>query len=306
MQRAKDFILKTVREFMADDPFVLAGALSYYTLLSLAPLLLMIVSVAGLIYGEVAARGEVLANLEETIGTPAAQLAQDLLANAYKRGSGWLAATIAGVGVLVGATTALAQLQAALNKIWQVTPQKQPVLALLQARLMSLLFVMVLGAAVIASLVASSVLSALASGTTEALSFVWRLLDIAVPLGLMTVLFAMLYKLLPNATMRWRDVWVGAALTSLLFTIGRLLIGIYVGRAAIASPYGAAGSVVGLLVWVYYSSIIVLFGAEMTQVYARMFGAGVERKRFHGDDTPVPPTTPRPYGATVLDTGNES
>jgi membrane protein len=277
-------VRQTIREFVAEDPFTLAGALSYYTLLSLAPLLLVVVAVAGIIFGEEAARGEVLAKLEQAIGTQAAGLAQDLLANAHERGSGWLSATVGGVGVVIGATTALAQLQASLNQIWGVKPSPRAWYALLRTRLMSLVFVLVLGAAVIASLVASSVIAALSSRTTDALDFVWRLADLGVPLALMTGLFAALFKLLPDAQVRWRDLWVGAAITSVLFTLGRILIGLYIGRAGVTSAYGAAGSVIGLMVWIFYSSIIILFGAELTQVYARLFGGDVRQK----GDKPVP------------------
>jgi membrane protein len=270
---------QTIAEFMTEEPFTLAGALSYYTLLSLAPLLLLVVAVAGLVYGEEAARGEVLAKLDLAIGTQAAGLAQDLLANAHQRGSGWVSALIGGVGVLIGATTALTQLQRSLNKIWGVQASGRAWYALLRSRLLSLLFILVLGSAVIASLVASSVITALSSRTIDALDFVWRLADIGVPLALMTGLFAVLFKLLPDAEVRWRDLWVGAAITSVLFTLGRLLIGIYIGRAGVTSAYGAAGSVVGVMVWVYYSSVIILLGAELTQVYARLFGGDIRQKQ---------------------------
>lgn len=270
---------QTIAEFIEEDPFTLAGALSYYTLLSLAPLLLMVVAVAGIIFGEEAARGEVLAKLDLAIGTQAAGLAQDLLANAYRRGSGWVSAVIAGIGVLIGATTALSQLKSSLNKIWGVQASKRAWYALVRTRLLSLLFVLVLGAAVIASLVASSVITALSSRTTETLDFVWRIADIGVPLALMTGLFAVLFKLLPDAEVRWRDLWVGAAITSVLFTVGRLVIGMYIGRAGVTSAYGAAGSVVGLMVWVYYSSVIILLGAELTQIYARLFGGDVRQRQ---------------------------
>lgn len=270
---------QTTSEFIEEDPFTLAGALSYYTLLSLAPLLLVIVAVAGIIFGEEAARGEVLAKLDLAIGTQAAGLAQEVLAHAYQRGSGWLSATIGGIGVLVGATTALAQLQSSLNKIWGVkSEEKRAWFAMLRTRAVSLLFVLVLGTAVIASLIASSVIAALSSRTADSLDFVWQLADIGVPLALMTVLFAVLFKLLPDAQVRWRDLWVGAAITSVLFTLGRILIGIYIGRAGVTSAYGAAGSVVGLMVWIYYSSVIILLGAELTQVYARLFGGDVRQK----------------------------
>lgn len=283
MRKLVSLVKQTFTEFAAEEPFTLAGALSYYMLLSLAPLLLMIVSIAGLVYGEEAARGEVLAKLEMAIGAPAAELAQEVLANAYHQGAGWFSATVAIVGVLLGATTALAQMQGALDRIWGVKAPKRAIVALLRGRLMSLIIIMLCGTAVIASLVASSVITALSSRTVDALDFIWRLADIGVPLVLMTALFAMLFKLLPNAEVRWRDVWIGALLTSALFTLGRILIGIYIGRAGVTSAYGAAGSVVGLMVWIYYSSIIVLLGAELTQVYANNFGGDVRQRHFMGE-----------------------
>ena len=270
---------QTIAEFLAEEPFTLAGALSYYTLLSLAPLLLLVVAVAGILFGEEAARGEVLAKLDLAIGSQAAGLAQELLAHAYQRGSGWVSAVIGGAGVVICAATALAQLQGSLNKIWGVRASKRAWYAVVRTRLLRLLFVLVLGAAVIASLIASAVITALSSRTAEALDFVWRLADIGVPLALMTGLFAVLFKLLPDADVRWRDLWVGAAITSVLFTLGRLVIGLYIGRAGVTSAYGAAGSVIGLMIWVYYSAVIILLGAELTQVYARLFGGDVRQKQ---------------------------
>jgi membrane protein len=276
MHRLVSLLKDTGREFLDEDPFTMAGALSYYTLLSIAPLLLMIVAIAGLVYGEEAARGQVLATFESSVGADAAEFAQDVLAKAHQQGSGWLSAVVAAVGLLIGATTALAQLQAALDKIWGVKAPPKPVMALLRGRLFSLILVGVLGATVVASLVASSVLSALSSRVDgPAWDWLWRAADIGVPLVLMTGLFAMLYKLLPNAVVRWREVWIGAAVTSLLFAVGRVAIGFYIGRSGVASAYGAAGSVIVLMVWIYYSSLIVLFGAEITQVHARRSGAEI-------------------------------
>jgi membrane protein len=276
MRKLVDLMKETGKEFVAEDPFTLAGALSYYTLLSIAPLLLMIVAIAGLVYGEEAARGQVLATFQSAIGTEAAGLAQDVLAQAHNKGSGWLSAIIAAVGLLVGATTAFAQLQAALDKIWGVKSASKPIVALLRGRLLGFCLVVTLGFLVVVSLIASSILSALASHTDgEAWALIWRLVDIGVPLVLMTGLFAVLFKVLPEAVVRWREVWIGAAITSLLFAVGRVGIGIYLGRSGVASAYGAAGSVIVLMVWIYYSSIIVLFGAEITQVYARRHGEAI-------------------------------
>jgi membrane protein len=287
MHRLVTLLKDTAKEFIDEDPFTIAGALSYYTLLSMAPLLLMIVSIAGLVYGEEAARGQVLATFESAVGTQAAGLAQDVLANAYERGSSFFSAVVAVIGLLVGGTTAFAQLQGALDKIWGVKAPPRPWLAVLRGRLLSFLFVGLLGVIAVASLVASSIISALSEvANGAAFDWMWRLADIAVPLVLMTGLFAVLFKWLPDATIRWREVWIGAAITSLLFAIGRVAIGIYIGRSGVASAYGAAGSVIVLMVWIYYSSIIILFGAEITQVYARQSGAAIVGK-FSEADAPA-------------------
>lgn len=276
MHRLVALLKETGKEFIDEDPFTLAGALSYYTLLSIAPLLLMIVSVAGLVYGEEAARGQVVASFQSSVGPQAAGLAQDVLAQAYEQGSSWFSAVIAAVGLVVGATTAFAQLQGALDKIWGVKAPPRPLIAVLRGRLLSFLFVVMLGITTVATLVASSLLSALSSRVEgPAWDWLWRVADFCVPLVLMTGLFAVLYKWLPDAKIRWREVWVGAAITSLLFAIGRVAIGFYIGRSGVASAYGAAGSVIVLMVWIYYSSLIVLFGAEITQVHARQSGAAI-------------------------------
>ncbi|HEY0133655.1 MAG TPA: YihY/virulence factor BrkB family protein, partial [Nannocystis sp.] len=189
----------------------------------------------------------------------------------------------------------LGQLQSSLDKIWDVKASKRAWFAVLRSRFMSLLFILLLGTAVIASLIASSIITALSNHTVDALDWMWRVADIGVPLVLMTGLFAMLYKMLPDAEIRWRDVAIGAIITSVLFTLGRFLIGIYIGRAGVTSAYGAAGSVIGLMVWVFYSSVIVLFGAEITQVYARRYGGDIRQKRFIGEapDAVNPPAAPQ-------------
>lgn len=279
MKRVRDVwsaIKDAVTEFMGEDPFTQAGALSYYTLLSFAPFLLLLIAVVGFIYGEEAAKGEIVGRLSGMIGPDAAKVAQDVLAHANKAGGGVLSAIIGGVVLLAGATSAFGQLQGALNQIWGVKPAHSGIWGVLRARLLGFLLILMMGAAVIALVVGSSVVSALAAMPgIDGVPGLWRLADLATAFVVMTALFAMMFKLLPDATVRWRDVWVGAAITSLLFSIGRWGIGLYLGRASVGSAYGAAGSVVVMMAWIYYSSIIVLFGAEITQVYARRFGADI-------------------------------
>lgn len=263
-------------EFSREDPFTQAGALSYYTMLSLAPFLLLLVAIVGLVYGEEAARGEVVDRLEHLIGGEAAGLAQDILAHAHKAGGGWMSAIISGVVMLVGATTAFGQLQSALDHIWGAAPSQAGWRNTVRGRLLGLVLILALGAAVVALLVAGSIVSGLSSMPgVEGLGWFWRLVDLGVSLTVMTGLFALLFKLLPNAEIRWREVAIGAATTALLFTVGQWALGVYLGRAAVGSAYGAAGSVVVLMAWVYYSSLIVLFGAEITQVHARRSGRAI-------------------------------
>lgn len=263
-------------EFVGEDPFTQAGALSYYTMLSLAPFLLLLVAIVGLVYGEEAARGEVVERLEHLIGGEAATVAQDILAHAHNNGGGLLSAVVSGVVLLVGATTAFSQLQAALDHIWGAGPRASGWRNTVRGRLLGLVLILAFGAAVIALLVAGSIVSGLSAmpGVSD-LGWFWRLVDLGVSLTVMTGLFALLFKLLPNAEVRWREVLIGAATTSVLFTVGQWAIGVYLGRAAVGSAYGAAGSLVAMMAWVYYSSIIVLFGAEITQVHARRSGRAI-------------------------------
>jgi membrane protein len=229
------------------------------------------------VYGADAAEGAVVDGLSGMVGDETAVVIEGALANAHDRGTSVISAIIGVVGLVVGATTAFAQLQNALNRIWGVVPPKRALLHALQARALSFLFVALLGVAVVALLVASSVISALrANPLLGHLGFAWRLVDLALPLVLMTGLFAALFRWLPDARIRWRDVWIGGAMTSALFVVGRLAIGLYIGRAGVGSAYGAAGSLVVLMVWTFYSALIVLFGAQLTQVFAAQHGGGVE------------------------------
>jgi membrane protein len=267
-------VKEAVVEFFREDPFTQAGALSYYTMLSLAPFLLVVVAIVGLVYGDEAARGEVMERMARLAGDDAAAVARQLLDRAYAGGSGRLSAIVGVTGVLVGATTVVARLRAALDRIWDVQPKASSWRALICGRLLSLVFILVLGVAVVALLVVGSVVSALAAlpGATG-LGWAWRVVDIVGSLAVMTVMFALLFKLLPSARFAWREVFVGAAATSLLFTLGRGVIALYIGRVGVGSAYGAAGSVIVLMAWIYYSALIVLFGAEITEVYARRAGA---------------------------------
>ncbi|MEO7057480.1 MAG: YihY/virulence factor BrkB family protein [Caldimonas sp.] len=282
----------------------MGAALSYYTVFSLAPLLLIVVSVAGLVFGEEAVRGQLFSQLQGLMGQEAATAVQGLLASVSKPSKG-IAGTVIGVAVLLfGATTVFGELQDALDRIWRAPARNKVggIWGLLRTRLLS--FGMILGLAflLMVSLVFGAVLSALGSwwgpmfGGWEVLA---QVVNVVVGFALTTGVFAMIYKLMPRVTVRWHDVWLGALVTSALFTIGKFLIGLYIGKTGVASGFGAAGSLVVVFVWVYYSAQIFLVGAEFTWVYARTFGS---RKGDVADPAPAAV----PAAAAVATAGAEA
>jgi membrane protein len=268
---------QTYAEWRDDQCPMLGAALSYYTLFSLAPLLLIAVALAGRLFGEDAARGRVVEQLQDTMGPTAAQAIEAMLVNARQRDSGILA-TLIGVGVLFfGAASVFLQLQTALNAAWDIPPKPgRGILGLIKDRMLAFGLVLVIGFLLLTSMVLSAALAGF-SGYLDEWTFglTGRILNETVSFAIATVLFALIYKFLPEAEIAWKDVWVGGAITSLLFTIGKALLGLYLGRSTVASMYGAAGSLVVILLWVYYSAQIVLFGAEFTQVYANRYGSRI-------------------------------
>jgi membrane protein len=267
-------------DWLDDNAPRLAAALAFYTLLSLAPLLVVAVSVAGLVFGDDAARGQIAAQLDGLVGPNGAAAIESVLAGARSTSSS-IAGTAIGTFVLfIGASGMFGELQSAMNMIWEVGPRPgRGVRGFLRDHVLS--FTAVLGAAflLLVSLVVSAVLAALGAyfetrlpgGTT-----LWQVINLVMSFATITAVFALIFKLVPDVTLGWRDVWVGAAVTAVLFVLGKLLIGLYLGRSGVASPYGAAGSVVILVIWVYYSAQILFFGAEFTQVYARSIGSHIE------------------------------
>ena len=256
----------------------MGAALSYYTVFSLAPMLLIVVAVAGLVFGQDAARGALFGQLSGMMGAEGAKAVEDLLASVSKPSEGILA-TITGIVVLlIGATTVFGELQDALDRIWRAPERDKGggLWALLRTRFLS--FGMILGIAflLMVSLVVSAGVSAMGKWWHPAFGG-WEILaqSVTFVFGLVvtTVAFAMIYKLMPRVKVRWHDVWIGAAVTSLLFSLGRFLIGLYIGKSGVASGFGAAGSLVVVFVWVYYSAQIFLLGAEFTWVFANTFGS---------------------------------
>lgn len=271
---------KTFANFFRHEPFQLAAALSYFTLLSLAPLLLVVIGVAGLIFGEKAARGELVEKIGDMMGHEQAQAIQAMIASAGHSNTD-IASTILGILLLlVGATTVFGSLQVALNRIWDVeSASNRGVLwSLIRSRLLSLGVVFGLGFILLVSLVLSATISGLHSyigGLFPGAVVLINMANIVVSFAVIVVVIAMIFQFLPDVEIAWRDVWVGAAITAALFVIGKYAIGLYLGHAAVGSSYGAAGSVVVLLVWVYYTSLILFLGAETTRVYAESHGMAI-------------------------------
>lgn len=271
-------LLKTSAEAWIDDYAPSMGAaLAYYTLFSIAPLLLIVISVAGLVFGVDAARGEISVQLQSLMGEQGARAVEGLLESANQPAAGIASTLIGAAFLLVGATTVFAELQDALDRIWDVPRRRQGGLwALLRSRLLSFGMILGIGFLLMVSLVLSALLSALGRFWGPAFGnwiLVASALDIALSFGLVTTVFAMIYKIMPRAKVAWADVWVGAAFTALLFTFGKYLIGLYIGQSSVTSVFGAAGSVVVMLVWVYYSAQIFLLGAEFTWAYAQRLGS---------------------------------
>jgi membrane protein len=256
----------------------MGAALAYYTLFSIAPLLLIVISVAGLVFGEQAARGEIMEQLAGLIGAESARTVEQLLESVNKPETGIVATLVGGVVLLIGATTVFSELQDAMDRIWRTPrPRTGGVWRLIRARALALGMVLGIGFLLIVSLIVSAALAALSRWWTpwfgESLLLLANTLDFLVSLGFMTAIFAAIYRFLPRVRLAWRDVLVGAVITSLLFTIGKTVIGLYIGRSGIASTFGAAASLVVLLLWVYYSAQIFLLGAEFTRAYAHRYGS---------------------------------
>ncbi len=255
----------------------MGAALAYYTLFSLAPIFIVAIAIAGLAFGEEAVRGEIVGQIEGLVGHDGAQAVQAMLEGAAKPSSSILATILGVITFFVGATGAFLELQADLDAIWRVKPKSRGSFLrdLLMQRLIS--FSLVLGFAflLLTSLVVSAALAAAHKYMGNAfpgVAVVWEAVNVVVSLGVITLLFAMIYKVLPDVKLGWSDVWVGALVTAGLFTIGKFLIGLYLGTSSFASTYGAAGSVIVILVWVYYTSQIILLGAEFTRAYVEQFG----------------------------------
>jgi len=297
LTRAWHLIKAAVSSWVDDFAPSMGAALSYYTVFSLAPMLLIVIGVAGLVFGADAARGEIVGQLRGLMGDQGAVAVEELLKSANDPGKGILATIIGFITLLVGATAVFAELQSALDRIWR-TPapaNENGIWGIIRTRFLSFGLILGLGFLMIVSLVLSAALAALGTwfgGLVGGWEFILQAVNFIVSFGVVTVVFAAIYKFMPHAKIDWPNVWVGAIVTALLFTIGKFLISLYIGKSGVASGFGAAGSFAVLLVWVYYSAQIFLLGAEFTWVYSH-------RNAPPPDAAPVPARSDAPAAAAA-------
>ena len=276
-------LIKTTFKSWNDDyASSMGAALAFYTLFSIAPLLLIVLSIIGFVFGLEAARGEITGQLQNLMGEQSAMAVQALLQNVNKPEEGFIATMIGVVLLLVGATSVFGELQNSLNRIWHV-PERSKVnglIALFHERLLSFGMILGIGFILMVSLIFSAALSAMSKWWSPQFKE-WLLLlsifNVVIGFVMTTAMFALIYKLMPSVKIRWNEVWLGAVITATLFAIGKFLIGLYIGRSNIASGFGAAGSLVALLVWVYYSAQIFLLGAEFTWAYSNIYGSRAKK-----------------------------
>ena len=273
-----DLTRKSVEAWVDDYAPSMGAALAYYTLFSIAPLLIIAIAVAGLVFGQEAARGEIVVQIQGLIGREGAIAVQSLLKSANEPAQGIFLTVVSIITLVIGATTVFAELQSDLDRIWRVpAPAKgNDIWILLRTRLLSFGLVLGLGFLLLISLVISAAIAAFGKwwdGVFEGWEALLQAINFGISFAITTLLFALIYKLMPRASIAWRDVWVGAGVTALLFEIGKFFIGLYLGKTSVASGFGAAGSLVVLLVWVYFAAQIFLLGAEFTWVYSHMYGS---------------------------------
>jgi len=277
---AMELLKQTFHEWQEDQVPLLAAALAYYTVFSLAPLLIIVIAVLTF-FGQGEAQSTLIDQIQGILGDNVAQLIRTMIENREAGGGNLLATSVGGLLLLAGATSVLAQLQNALNIIWGVQPDPQAsnIGQLIRVRLLSLGMILVIGFLLLVSLVLTTVVEGLAASAGDLLpggDLLWALLNWLVSLAVITLLFALIFRVLPDASVPWATVWVGALVTALLFVGGKWILALYLARGAVANAYGAAGSLVVLLIWVFYSAQILLMGGEFTQVYARRRGHRIQ------------------------------
>jgi membrane protein len=298
MRNVLNLFKDAAREFNEDKAPRLGAALAYYTMFSIAPLLLVAIAIAGFVFGQEAARGQIFAQMRGLIGAQGAGALQEMVASAAKPKAGTIATIIGVVTLLFGAAGVFGQLKDALNTIWEIEPRKSSgVWGFVRDRFLSLAMVLGVGFLLLVSLVLDTAVAAFGKVAGRHLpggEALWHSIELVVSFGVVTVLFAMIFRFLPDIRIAWRDVWFGAAFTAILFVIGKFGLALYLGKKSTTSSYGAAGSLIVLLLWVYYSAQILFFGAEVTQVYARNHGSmRAEREPERARETRIVPARPK-------------
>jgi len=270
--------VKSVSAWFDHRASSMGAALAYYTLFSIAPILVIAVDIAGYVFGTASAQTQIFAQLQALIGDAGAKAIGTLLSNAHYSDKRGLAAAVGVVTLLVGATSVFGELQNALDQVWQTPPQKKGVgwWRFVRSRVLSVGMVLGVGFLLLVSLLGSAALAAFGGwlgAFLPQLQIVLPVLDLTLSFGMTVLLFGLIYKYVPRESIPWSDVWIGAAVTALLFTVGKSLIGLYIGKSSFNSAYGAAGSLIVLLVWIFYSAQIFLLGAEFTRVFAYEHGS---------------------------------
>lgn len=304
MKKYLELFKQTFKEFGEDKAPRLGAALAYYTIFSLAPLLLIAISIAGIVFGQEAARDQISGQLRNVMGATTAEAVEQMVVNAAKPKTGTVATIIGIITLLFGASGVFGQLKDALNTIWNVEPKKKSgVMGFIRERFLSMAMVAGVGFLLLVTLIVDAAISGMGGYIGARFpggEAFFHVMQLVISFAVVTLLFAAIMRVLPDLKIAWKDVWLGAALTSILFVLGKFALGLYIGKTAVGSSFGAAGSLVVVLLWVYYSAQILFFGAEFTQVYARSYGSlkgdtSKEQAKAEGarlEDRPKAETTP--------------
>jgi membrane protein len=280
-----EVLKNSFKGFGNDKVTKMSGSLAYYTVFSMAPLLIMIISLAGIFLGREAVEGKIYGQLAGFVGADTAAQLQEIIKNASLAGKSKIAAIIGGITLLIGATTVFAEIQDSINTIWGLKPKpKKGWLKMIQNRFLSFSVIASLGFLLLVSLGVTALIEGLSerlrANFPEVTVVVFYIINLVLTLIVVTSIFAVIFKVLPDANIKWKDVWAGAIATALLFILGKFAISFYISKSEVGSTYGAAGSLVVLLLWVYYSSIILYFGAEFTKAYAIKYGSEIHPNKY--------------------------
>jgi membrane protein len=279
MEKLRLALVKTtLNDWLDDDALRLGASLAFYTVWSIGPLLLVVISIAGLAFGRAAAQGEVVASLRSLVGDAGAQSIQEAIVHANDSGHTLLANIVGIVALLFAASGVFGELKSSLNIVWDVTPKPGSFWLTIKERFLSLTMVLGTGFLLLVSLILSAALSAIGSRLHDRIpggEAVWHVVHVVFSVGITAVVFTLMFKVIPDAKIAWKDVWLGGFVTAVMFTAGQVLIGLYLGKTSVGSAYGAASSLMIVLLWIFFSSCILFLGAEFTQVYANMYGSKI-------------------------------